>query len=223
MSASEKLSESQKLKIVLLLGGTRGIGKATTKLLAQQFKDTGIVYFTARNDQDGQKVMTELGRDGVSVQYLVFDLADEKASQHLAHFMKERHGGVDILVQNGGYAPGANRPPSQDARPMIQTNNHGTLRVLQGFLPVLREEGRLVIVASGMGRLERLPVQLRSKFFTAPNSSSASAYVSSSAGSAIQPDFSAVERIERVMDEYVSATENGTAAEQGWPVRQLLV
>jgi NAD(P)-dependent dehydrogenase (short-subunit alcohol dehydrogenase family) len=62
---------------------------------------------------------------------LVFDLTDREAAQRVANELRERPGGVDIVVQNGAYMPRAGGPARDDARPMIEANSHGTLAVLR--------------------------------------------------------------------------------------------
>jgi NAD(P)-dependent dehydrogenase (short-subunit alcohol dehydrogenase family) len=108
----------------------------------------------------------------------------------------ERHGGIDSVIQNGAYMPRAGVPAAEDARPMIETNSHGTLRVLRAMLPILRPNGRIVVVASGLGVLSNLPEPLRTRFDTRAG----------------DPD-----RINLAMDAYVDAVERGAAKQEGWP------
>ena len=94
-------------KIGIVLGATRGIGRALVDALARQWANTGIVYLTARRAADGEATVAELATQGVKVRFLVFDLTDREAAQRVANELRERHGGVDIVVQNGAYMPRA--------------------------------------------------------------------------------------------------------------------
>ena len=76
---------------------------------------------------------------------------------------------------------------------MIGANSHGTLRVLRAFLPLLRPNGRMVVVASSLGVLGRLPEHLRARFVGEPDA------------------------VNAAMDAYVEAVEAGTAEAEGWP------
>jgi NAD(P)-dependent dehydrogenase (short-subunit alcohol dehydrogenase family) len=183
-------------KVGIVLGGTRGIGLALTAALAREWRPDDHVYLTARSGADGERACATLRATGSSVRWLQFDLADPPSPARVADELRRRHGGVDVVVQNGAYMPRANVPARDDARPMIEANSHGTLRVLRAFLPVLREGGRLIVVASGFGRLKHLPEPLRARFVTTGG----------------DPD-----AINRAMDEYVKSVEAGTAAAEGWP------
>jgi NAD(P)-dependent dehydrogenase (short-subunit alcohol dehydrogenase family) len=92
--------------------------------------------------------------------------------------------------------PRAGKSAQHDARPMIEANSHGTLRVLRSFVPFMRPSGRVVVVASSLGVLAKLPPELRKRFDT----------------TAGDPD-----AINAAMDTYVEEVEAGTAARSGWP------
>ena len=79
---------------------------------------------------------------------------------------------------------------------MIEANNHGALRFLSAMAPVLRENGRLVVTASGFGLLRICRKRLRPRFDTRANSA---------------------EAIDQAMDDYVAAAEQGRLEEEGWP------
>lgn len=183
-------------KVGVILGGTRGIGRALVAGLARRWGPNAVVYLTARREADGAKVVQDLAEAGLQVGALPFDLADPDSPAALAAVIKARRGGVDVLVQNGAYMPRAGVSAVEDARPMVASNSHGTLRVLRAFLPILRENGRMVVVASSLGVLAKLPEPLRGRFDTRAG----------------DPD-----AINAVMDAYVAAVEAGTAAAEGWP------
>lgn len=194
--ATSPSGERWKMKIGVILGGTRGIGRALVERVAEHWGKDGLVYLTARDDAAGAAVAGELRCKGLPVDHLLFDLADKASAARLATLLLKRHGGIDCLVQNGAYMPRAGVPASLDARPMIEANNHGTLRVLRAFLPILRPNGRIVVVASSFGTLSNLPQALRSSFDTRKGDPGA---------------------IDRLMEHYVEAAEAGTAQSEGWP------
>lgn len=87
-------------KIILITGGSSGIGKATALLFAEQGADVAITY---KNNREGaesvvQKV-AKLGRRGISVQA---DLINEKDAKNVVTRTIEAFGRIDVLVNNAG-------------------------------------------------------------------------------------------------------------------------
>lgn len=184
------------MKVAVIAGANRGIGFALVDALARSWSGTGTVYLTTRNDSDGASATERLRAKGLPVEWLRFDLSDPASPFALAKILRQRHGVVDVAALNGAYAPRAGTPAVEDARPMIEANSHGSLRFLRAFQPILNENSRVVIVASGFGTLASIPENLRPAFNTNNHG---------------------VEDIDRAMDGYVGAVENGTAAAGGWP------
>jgi carbonyl reductase 1 len=183
-------------KVGIILGGTRGIGRALVTALARQWGDDGQVYLTARNSKDGEQVVSDLAVKGLNVAYLLFDLADPASPERLAVDIRQQHDGINLLVQNGAVMPRPDVSAAQDARPMIAANSHGTLRVLRTFAPLMRANGHISIIASGFGVLSSLPDQLANLFRNAGD----------------DPD-----AINAIMDAYVNAAEKGEDIAAGWP------
>jgi NAD(P)-dependent dehydrogenase (short-subunit alcohol dehydrogenase family) len=183
-------------RVAVIAGATRGIGFALVRALAQAWARADTIYLTARRAADGAAAVERLGIEGLHVRWLPFDLTDPAGAAALATAVRERHGGLDVAVLNGAYAPRADLPAAAEARVMIEANNHGSLRFLRAMAPLLRDHARLVIVASAFGTLESLPASLRPRFDT----------------TAQGPD-----EIDAAMDAYVAAAEAGTAEREGWP------
>ena len=181
----------------LIIGGTRGIGKALVAALADHWGEQGLVYFTARREADGVAVREELRDSGArNIEFLLFDLSAPGDPERVRRSIETSHGGIDVVVQNGAYMPRAGHAAADDARAMIAANSHGSLRVMTAFLPLLRENGRMVIVASALGVLKNLPEHLRPAF---------------------DPQRCSPAEINAAIDGYVEAVESGEAIEKGWP------
>lgn len=180
----------------LIAGATRGIGLALVEAMARDWAGRGMVYLTARRPADGEAEVARLTKLGLRVAWQPYDMADSGGANRLAGELKRRHGGLDIAVLNGGYAPKGGVSTPEEAEAMIAANNHGTLRFLRAMAPLLRDNGRLIVVASAMGRLANLPETLRPRFDTTRHSPA---------------------EIDLAMDGYVAAMKAGTAATEGWP------
>jgi len=187
-------------RVAVIAGGTRGIGLALVTALARAWRSDDIVCLTARRPGDGERAAAAArqaaGPLAARIDWLPFDLIDRQAADRLARTLVERHGGVDVADLNGAFAPAQDAPPERDARPMIEANNHGALRFLRALAPALRDNGRLVITASGFGLLKNLTERLRPRFDTRVHSA---------------------EAIDQAMDDYVNAAEQGRLEEEGWP------
>lgn len=134
-SADTKGERQMTEKIAVILGTTRGIGRALAGVLHAALGTGSVIYATARNAADGERLAAELAREGVPARPLRFDLADPAHPGAVAASLKEQRGGVDIVIQNGAYMPRSGVSAADDARPMIAAYPHGTLRVLRAFLP----------------------------------------------------------------------------------------
>ncbi|MEM1436449.1 MAG: SDR family NAD(P)-dependent oxidoreductase [Pseudomonadota bacterium] len=184
-------------RVGLIIGGNRGIGSALVQELATRWGPGDCIYLTARDHSTAQQVSQQLTETtGQTIRPLCFDLARPDDPSETARRIADEHGGIDLVIQNGAYIARAGHPAVDDARPMIAANSHGTLRVLTAFLPILRERGQIIIVASGLGVLTQLPEQLRPLFDSRRFSP---------------------EAINAQADRYVAAVEDGSAAAAGWP------
>lgn len=183
-------------RIALVAGGTRGIGLALVSALADHWSDVDTVYLTGRRAGDAERALSHIGWRNARIDWLPLDLAEADGPARIAATLADRHGGIDVAIMNGAFAPTHDAPPERDARIMIETNNHGALRFLRAMVPILRENGRLAVTASGFGLLKNMPDNLKPLFDTRVRS---------------------VDEIDATMDDYVAAAEAGRLAAEGWP------
>jgi NAD(P)-dependent dehydrogenase (short-subunit alcohol dehydrogenase family) len=83
-------------KVALVTGSTSGIGAATARRLTQD--GYTVALHSGRSVEAGQKMAKEL--PGAS--YHQADLADEAATRALVASVLDRHGRLDVLVNNAG-------------------------------------------------------------------------------------------------------------------------
>lgn len=88
------------------------------------------------------------------------------------------------------------RPLREQVVPFINTNNHGTFRMIRAFAPLLRDNARFIVVASAFGTLQNLSPNLHEQFDIATKS---------------------LEDIEQLMDTYAHLVERGQAETHHWP------
>lgn len=86
-------------KIVLITGGTSGIGKTT----AIAFADAGAkVIITGRREKEGLEVVAEIKKDGGTAAYIRTDVAKEADVVKAVDFVLSTHGRLDVAFNNAG-------------------------------------------------------------------------------------------------------------------------
>lgn len=96
------MSDSCADKIAVVIGGTRGIGRATSLALANA---GATVVVTGRSKEDTTLVAKAIEDRGGEGYPLPFDVSDVEASGLAIDGVVERYGQIDILVANAGINP----------------------------------------------------------------------------------------------------------------------
>lgn len=151
-------------KIAVVTGATQGLGLALAEGLAGRLGPDGVVYLTGRDADRVARAVASLRAGAAEVRGEVLDVADPASVTGLADRLRQRHGGVDVVFSNAVMRIG----PDDDAPAIIDeyvdVNNFGTSRVLRAFGPLLRADGRLLVVASSLGTLYQLAPALHQRF-----------------------------------------------------------
>lgn len=136
-------------KVVLVTGAARGIGAATAQLLAAE---GAHVVCLDRPEDDGplSQVARELGGS-----VLLQDVSAKDAGARIAAALKERHGGVDMVVHNAGVT--RDRTLAKMARDKwdqtIDINLGAVIAIDEALIAAgaLRDGGRVVCLSSIAG------------------------------------------------------------------------
>jgi NAD(P)-dependent dehydrogenase (short-subunit alcohol dehydrogenase family) len=155
---------SSSVRVALVTGATQGLGRALVEGLARRLGPDDVVYVTGRRRPAVDAVADRLGGLPATVRGELFDVGQPSAAAELAETIRQRHGGLDIVFGNAVMRI----DPGDDYRAVIgeyvEVNNLGTTRLLRSFLPLLRDGGRLIVVASSLGTLNHLPPVLHPRF-----------------------------------------------------------
>ena len=89
-------------KVVLVTGGSRGIGQACALAFAREGAHVVINY--AGNDEAANKTLGEIEKLGVKGKALKFDVANAQACSDAIDGIVKELGKIDILVNNAGIA-----------------------------------------------------------------------------------------------------------------------
>jgi NAD(P)-dependent dehydrogenase (short-subunit alcohol dehydrogenase family) len=93
------MQNSYTTKIVLVTGGTSGIGKTT----AIAFADAGArVVLTGRREKEGLEVVAEIKKTGGTAAYIRTDVAKEADVVKAVDFVLSTHGRLDVAFNNAG-------------------------------------------------------------------------------------------------------------------------
>ena len=87
-------------KVVVITGGSRGIGAATARLCASRGATVVVVY--AGNQAAADQVVADIEEAGGKAEAVQCDVSDAEACKALIEGVVERHERVDVLVNNAG-------------------------------------------------------------------------------------------------------------------------
>lgn len=129
-------------KKAIVLGGSRGIGAAIVKRLAQEGADVTFTYQSSK--EMAEKLAKEIGAKAVQ--------ADSGNAKAVSSFIKS-HGALDILVINAGiyFAKDALEQNPDDVDRMIDINLRGPYHAAVDGARQMKKGGRIIVIGSGIG------------------------------------------------------------------------
>ena len=140
-------------KVVLVTGSSRGIGAEMIKAFGKRGATCVVNYFTdpqGQNQADADTVAKEL-KDPLVIDCDVTQPAQVEA---MMKQIQDRHGGLDILVNNSGIIRDRTikKMSLEEFESIIRVNLTGTFNVTQKAMSPLRNGGRIVNLASVSGQ-----------------------------------------------------------------------
>jgi len=140
-------------KIALVTGGSRGLGLQIAEALGEMGAKLAI---SARKPEELEQAREFLARQRIEALPLVCDISRPEAIEPMVSQVLERHGRVDVLVNNAGATWGApaEEHPLDAWRKLVDLNLTGTFLVTQAVgkrSMIPNRHGRIINVASIAG------------------------------------------------------------------------
>jgi NAD(P)-dependent dehydrogenase (short-subunit alcohol dehydrogenase family) len=146
-------------KVVLVTGGSSGIGKATIRKIAE----AGAIAVTiARDPAQLEETRVEFEAAGLRLITHAVDIANAEQCAAFVNLMNEKYGGVDFLINNAGRSIRRGIENSfdrfHDFERTMEVNYFGALRLTMGILPgmLAKRKGQIINISS-IGVLTNAP------------------------------------------------------------------
>ena len=132
-------------KVALITGGSEGLGKATAFLFA---KEGAKVIITGRTESKLQTAVEEGKAQGLEIDHLVGDVADEQRTIETVQHILDKYGKIDILFNNAGvlYAATTHETDTEIWDRIFDINVKGTYLMTKHVIPHMLEKSYGCIV-----------------------------------------------------------------------------
>lgn len=136
--------------LILITGGSRGIGAATGIALARA---GASVILMARTQSGLENVASQISKEGGKARYYLVDLSNSKSIIDVSQIIKIECGIPDILINNAGTGKWlfTEESPIGIAEEMMALPYFAAFNITRAFLPEMlqRRSGHIVNVTSG--------------------------------------------------------------------------
>ena len=146
------------MKIALVTGGSRGLGKSMSLHIAAKGNDVVLTYNSKK--ADAESVVKQIGETGRKAAALALDVSDSKSFDGFVAKLKEllrakwNRDDFDFLVNNAGI--GIRSPFAETSEKQFDElmNIHfkGPFFLTQKLLPLIKDGGRIVNISTGLAR-----------------------------------------------------------------------
>jgi NAD(P)-dependent dehydrogenase (short-subunit alcohol dehydrogenase family) len=141
-------------QVVLITGGTTGIGRATALAFA---RGGARVVVSGRREEEGQQLVSEIRKAGAEAEFIRADVRCEEEVRNLIDKTVQRFGRLDVAVNTAGTegVPGpVTEQTAESYAATFDTNVLGTLLSMKHELRVMmpQKSGSIVNISSTYGR-----------------------------------------------------------------------
>lgn len=138
-------------KIAIVTGGSRGIGQAISELFAKEGATVIIIDLLPQ----GKEVAEAINTSGGKAEFYSVSVTDKSAVENLFAEINEKHGKLDILINNAGITRDRTleKMSEDEWNAVIEVNLKGVFLCTQAAVPYMKANkyGRIVSAASNVG------------------------------------------------------------------------
>ncbi|CAH2049542.1 unnamed protein product, partial [Iphiclides podalirius] len=142
-------------KIAVVTGANKGIGYVIVKELCR--RGVGVVYLAARDEKRGNEAVDDLKKEGLNPVFIQLEVTDEESVKKLANTLKEKHGGIDILINNAAViTENFSETTYEDSVNVLTVNYYSLLTIQKYVFPILKDNARVINISSDAGHISNL-------------------------------------------------------------------
>jgi dehydrogenase/reductase SDR family member 7B len=145
-------------KVVIITGGTSGIGKA----LAHEFGRKGSkIVITGRRQEELEKTIHELSAQGIQIVGMQADVSRVDDNERMAAYAIQAFGKIDILINNAGISMRAmfDELDLDVVRHVMDINFYGAVYATRFCLPEIKRNRGSVVGISSIAGFRGLPAR----------------------------------------------------------------
>ncbi len=141
------------MKVAIITGSSRGIGREIAKVLAR--KEIKIVANYNKSEEAAKELKQELEEEGIKIDIIKADVSKREDAKKLVEFTLNKYGKVDILINNAGISEYKlfTDETDEDWNKIINTNLYSAFAMSQEVIPnmVHNKSGCIINMSSAWG------------------------------------------------------------------------
>jgi 3-oxoacyl-[acyl-carrier protein] reductase len=141
-------------KVVLVTGSSRGIGAEIVKAFSARGAQA-VINYVADPQNENQRGAEAVAKHLENPLVIECDVTQPAQVDAMMRQISDRHGGLDILVNNSGIIRDRTikKLTTEEFERVVRVNLTGTFNVTQKAAPILRDGGRIVNLSSVSGQM----------------------------------------------------------------------
>lgn len=140
-------------KVIVVTGASRGIGRATAKILAENGGRVIVNY--NGNETRARELVNELHTAGYQADMFKADVSKEEEVKALYDFVREKYGRIDVLINNAGIMKNnlVMMTKAEEFDQLIDINCRGIFLCTRAFSKMMtrQKSGKIINTASIVG------------------------------------------------------------------------